>query len=200
VPPWILQCFQEFLCDGEPVNAADMAALADLSRYTDDVVEQSFEAARAWIRDPGRGRIHALARWLVGTAQRKQEAEQARGHGVVPVSCGPAEPGWSVWGLEAESSPPARAREEATSPAEEVWSHVLEELAHQLPASAFDTWVRDTRVVSAEGGEYVVGVPHAHARSWLENRLATTIRAKLGSLTGRDSNVRFVVEDGRDQG
>ena len=52
-----------------------------------------------------------------------------------------------------------------------VWRKVLSDLAIQMPAGSYDTWVRDTWVMGFEDGEFIIGLPNAYARDWLENRL-----------------------------
>jgi chromosomal replication initiator protein len=77
---------------------------------------------------------------------------------------------------------------------EQVWHAVLGQLQMELPKATFETWVRETQLVTQEDGTFVVGAPNAYARDWLENRLKTPIRRSLSSLLGRNSlEVQFVV-------
>lgn len=75
----------------------------------------------------------------------------------------------------------------------EIWKAALSDLASTLPAQTFETWVRDTNVLSCADGEFVIGVPHAQARDWLHNRLRPQIRRTLGRLTQRSTDVSFAV-------
>lgn len=75
----------------------------------------------------------------------------------------------------------------------EVWQMALNELALSMPAPTFETWVRDTSVLGYEDGEFVIGVPHAYARDWLQNRLRPQIKRILGRLLQRSVEVTFRV-------
>ena len=60
--------------------------------------------------------------------------------------------------------------------AEKAWQSAIGQLQMEMPKASFDTWVRDTRVVSYEEGVVTIGVRNAYARDWLDNRLASTVR------------------------
>jgi len=62
-----------------------------------------------------------------------------------------------------------------------------------MPVATFDTWVRDTWIVSHEDDEYIIGLPNSYARDWLENRLRNTIKRTLSSIVHRSVQVRFQV-------
>ncbi|MCC6458318.1 MAG: chromosomal replication initiator protein DnaA [Caldilineaceae bacterium] len=74
-----------------------------------------------------------------------------------------------------------------------VWRMVLSELALQMPSSTYDTWVRDTVVIGYEDGEFIIGMPNAYARDWLENRLRHTIKRSLSSIMRRAVQIQFRV-------
>ncbi len=77
---------------------------------------------------------------------------------------------------------------------EHIWPAVLGQLQLEMPKSTFETWVKDTTLVTHEDGTYVVGAPNAFAKDWLENRLKSTIKRTLSNLVGRNSvEVNFVV-------
>jgi hypothetical protein len=77
---------------------------------------------------------------------------------------------------------------------EKTWSGALNELQLQMTKATFDTYVKDTRIVSHEDGTIVVGAPNALARDWLENRLLTTIERTLVGIVGHSVKVEVVVE------
>ena len=70
---------------------------------------------------------------------------------------------------------------------------LLSELALQMPSATYDTWVRDTVVMGYEDGEFIIGMPNAYARDWLENRLRPTIKRTLSSIMRRSVQVQFRV-------
>ncbi|MCB0190301.1 MAG: chromosomal replication initiator protein DnaA, partial [Caldilineaceae bacterium] len=74
-----------------------------------------------------------------------------------------------------------------------VWQMLLSEMALQMPSATFNTWVRDTWVIAYEDGEFIIGLPNAYARDWLENRLRNKIKRALGSFIHRAVQVQFLV-------
>ena len=60
--------------------------------------------------------------------------------------------------------------------------------------ATFDTWVRNTRLVSCQDGVFVVGTQNEFARDWLENRLLTTVERTLVGIVGYLVKVRFVTD------
>jgi chromosomal replication initiator protein len=77
--------------------------------------------------------------------------------------------------------------------ADQVWQAALGELQLELPRAAFETWLREARLVAYEDGTFVVGVANAYAKDWVENRLHAVILRILAHLAGRTVAVRFVV-------
>ncbi|MBX3014558.1 MAG: chromosomal replication initiator protein DnaA [Caldilineaceae bacterium] len=74
-----------------------------------------------------------------------------------------------------------------------IWQMLLSELSLQMQSATYNTWVRDTWVIAYEDGEFIVGLPNAYARDWLENRLRHKIKRVLGSLIHRSVQVQFRV-------
>jgi chromosomal replication initiator protein len=77
--------------------------------------------------------------------------------------------------------------------ANQIWQAALGELQLELTRSAFETWLRDARLVTYEDNTFVVGVNNGYARDWLENRLCAVIVRTLTRLTKKTVAVRFVV-------
>jgi chromosomal replication initiator protein len=77
--------------------------------------------------------------------------------------------------------------------AKKIWNATLGELELQMTRATFDTWLKDSRLLSYEEGEFVVGVRNDYAKDWLENRLKDTILRALTSILGEEAQVRFVV-------
>jgi chromosomal replication initiator protein len=74
-----------------------------------------------------------------------------------------------------------------------VWQTVLGELELQMPSATFNTWVRDTWVLGYEDGEFIIGLPNAYARDWLENRLRYKVKRILTTIMHRQAQVTFQV-------
>jgi hypothetical protein len=88
-------------------------------------------------------------------------------------------------------------KERSTSPLPErnVWQAALGELQLQMTKATFDTWVRNTRLVSCQDGVFVIGAQNEFTRDWLENRLLTTVKRTLVGILGHAVEVRFVVNE-----
>jgi len=80
--------------------------------------------------------------------------------------------------------------------AEQAWQSALGQLQMEMPKASFDTWVRDTQLLSYENGLFVIGVRNAYAREWLESRLSSSVTRLLMGIMNRSVDVRFVVHGG----
>src|SRR5438034_11586324 len=76
---------------------------------------------------------------------------------------------------------------------DQIWSQVQEELRFQLAKRTYDMWLKNTSVVSADGGTFRIGVPSKLAKDWLEDRFAGLIQETLQAVTGNEVEVDFVV-------
>ena len=74
----------------------------------------------------------------------------------------------------------------------QLWQAVLGELQLGMTRAQYDTWFKDTSVVSEEDDVYCVGVPNAFAREWLESKYRPNVRTILQRLIGRTVDVRFI--------
>src|SRR5882762_10428921 len=74
----------------------------------------------------------------------------------------------------------------------QLWHAALGELQLGLTKANYDTWFKDTAIVSEEDDVYLVGVPNAFAREWLENKYRQQVRDALRHLVCRTVDVRFV--------
>ena len=78
----------------------------------------------------------------------------------------------------------------------ELWRAVLGELQLAMTKANYDTWFKETSVISEEDDVFCIGVPNAFAREWLENKYRTQVRTALQRLIGRTVDVRFVTLPG----
>ena len=78
----------------------------------------------------------------------------------------------------------------------QLWQAALGELQLNLSRGHYDTWFKDTYVVSEEDDVYCIGVPNAFAREWLESKYRTQVREVLQRLVGRTVDVRFMTVPG----
>ena len=75
----------------------------------------------------------------------------------------------------------------------QAWQSALGQLQMEMPKASFDTWVRDSRMISCEDGSFTIGVHNAYARDWLESRLSSTVTRLLMGIMNREVRVQFVV-------
>ena len=76
---------------------------------------------------------------------------------------------------------------------DQVWQAALGELQLQMSKPTFDTWVKPAKVMSYEDGEFIVGVPSAYIKDWLEQRLLSSFKRSLTGILGRSVDVTFIV-------
>jgi chromosomal replication initiator protein len=77
--------------------------------------------------------------------------------------------------------------------AEQAWQAALGQLQMDMPKASFDTWVRNADVVSYEDNVFVIGVPNAYARDWLESRLTSKMKRLLCGIMNKTVSLRFIV-------
>jgi len=78
---------------------------------------------------------------------------------------------------------------------QQAWDSVLSQLQLDMPRASFDTWVRDTEVLSLEYGVMTIAARNVYARDWLEARLSSTVQGLLVGVLNQSVSVRFVVGD-----
>lgn len=196
IPDWLLEEFEFLLGEGRRANRADRAALAEMAALPKHVILQAMDAARAWLDDETKGPIHSLARWLLGTAKRKLEAERSRGNSAttlppeaspyVEEGYRPPTPGILRKGEDARQASGAPEDEESA-----FWASVLHELESRMPVDVFYRWIQPLRLLSREEDVYVIGLGNIQAKDWVENRFTHTLRMLLSSRAGHAVEVRF---------
>jgi chromosomal replication initiator protein len=77
--------------------------------------------------------------------------------------------------------------------ADQIWQAALGELQLQMTKATFETWVKNTHVISHEDGTFIIGVHNAFTKDWLENRLLTTIKRTLVGIVGHSVEVKFTI-------
>ena len=63
-----------------------------------------------------------------------------------------------------------------------MWRQALGELQLQMAKAAFDTWVKQTRVLGFRNTTLIIGVRNGYIRGWLENRLKGVILRTVKGL------------------
>ena len=77
---------------------------------------------------------------------------------------------------------------------QQLWQAALGELQLQMSRPNYDTWFKDTTLVSVDGDTCVIAVPNPFTMEWLETRCVPLIRKTLVGIVGRPVDVRFVLK------
>ncbi|HLL22200.1 MAG TPA: chromosomal replication initiator protein DnaA [Kofleriaceae bacterium] len=79
--------------------------------------------------------------------------------------------------------------------AKQVWRAALGELQVSLSPANFETWLRDTALVSVDDNKFHVAVPNGFAKDWLESRYRSLISQTLARVVGYSVTVEFEVRE-----
>src|SRR4051812_13374898 len=77
----------------------------------------------------------------------------------------------------------------------QVWRATLGELQVSLSPANYETWLKDTALVSVDDTRFRVAVPNGFAKDWLETRYRSLISQTLARVVGYSVNVEFEVRD-----
>jgi len=78
--------------------------------------------------------------------------------------------------------------------ANQLWQTALGQLELQLDRPTYETWIKDTEVISYEDDVLVIGAHSAYAKDWLENRLYGDIQRTVTNIANRTTSLRFIVQ------
>lgn len=76
---------------------------------------------------------------------------------------------------------------------DQVWQDVLSQLQLQMTRATFDTWLKDTHIVSQNNDKLIIGTKNTFAKDWLENRLYNTINRTVVNIVGQHVDLQFIV-------
>jgi len=79
--------------------------------------------------------------------------------------------------------------------AKQVWRAALGELQVSLSPANFETWLRDTALISVDDNRFRVAVPNGFAKDWLESRYRSLISQTLARVVGYNVQVEFEVRE-----
>jgi chromosomal replication initiator protein len=79
--------------------------------------------------------------------------------------------------------------------AKDAWLATLGQLQIQLNRSTYDTWLRHADLLGYEDGRFVVTVPHAYAKDWIDRHLLASMTRTLSDIFQRDSEIQVIVWD-----
>ncbi|MBI1792644.1 MAG: hypothetical protein HYR70_00445 [Chloroflexi bacterium] len=78
---------------------------------------------------------------------------------------------------------------------QQAWQSVLGQLQMEMPRASFETWVRDTEVLSLEDGVMTISTRNTYARDWLESRLQSTAQRLLIGILNQSISVQFIAQN-----
>ena len=76
---------------------------------------------------------------------------------------------------------------------EEAWQSTQGELELNVGRGSYATWLKSTKYVSYEDGQFFVGVPNGYVKEWLEHRMLSDIKRLLSERMTRSVEVSFVL-------
>ncbi len=77
--------------------------------------------------------------------------------------------------------------------AKDAWLATLGQLQIQLNRSTYDTWLRHAELLGYEDGRFVVTVPHAYAKDWIDRHLLQSMTRTLSDIFRRECEVQIIV-------
>jgi hypothetical protein len=81
----------------------------------------------------------------------------------------------------------------ADSELEALWDDVLDHLSYQMIRTAFDAWLRSTRLIGLTDNHFIVAVKNGAAYQWLQYRLAPVIRRAIKQVVGCEAVLEFQI-------
>jgi len=79
--------------------------------------------------------------------------------------------------------------------AENLWSDVAGRLRGALNETTYRTWFSEARALELSVGEFVLALPNAFSRDWIEGHFLGLIHAALRDATGEERQIRLVVDE-----
>jgi chromosomal replication initiator protein len=77
--------------------------------------------------------------------------------------------------------------------AKDAWRATLGQLQIELNRSTYDTWLRHADLLGYDDGRFMVTVPNAYAKDWIEQHLLSAMIDKISRVYGRACDIQIVV-------
>jgi len=74
-----------------------------------------------------------------------------------------------------------------------LWQEVKERLRMQMTQATYDSWVRQTELVSMEGNRWLIQCDSTFAQECLEQRLNGTLTRTVNGVAGHEVALKFIV-------
>ncbi|MGH2754996.1 MAG: chromosomal replication initiator protein DnaA [Actinomycetota bacterium] len=105
--------------------------------------------------------------------------------------------------VQISSDAPSRSSEETPAagsarvldPPEDIWARAAAELRSSIPEGNFTTWFSRSQAVGIDGGTFVLGVPSAFVKEWIESHYVTQLNAALTRAAGHPLSLMLKTDD-----
>lgn len=74
-----------------------------------------------------------------------------------------------------------------------IWTNVLADLKNVLSEANFTTWFRETKIVSINGNEVIIGVPHTFAQEWIQQKFHKDVLECLKEYHPETSSIDYKI-------
>jgi len=81
---------------------------------------------------------------------------------------------------------------------DELWEVALGEIELQLSKANFNTWFKNTKILSVENGAVVIGVPNIFTKEWLEKKYNDSILKALQNISREITKISYKVYSPKD--
>ncbi len=78
---------------------------------------------------------------------------------------------------------------------EELWETVLAQIQSTISQANFNTWFKNTEIVSVEENSILISVPNSFAKEWLENKYGKTILKIVGTINDDIREIKYVINN-----
>ncbi len=79
------------------------------------------------------------------------------------------------------------------------WNQVLDQLKLQMTKETFNSWVKETKLISHDDHQLTLTVKNEYAKEWLQNRLHDTISRTASNIFDQDLTINFVIDEQQQQ-
>jgi chromosomal replication initiator protein len=77
---------------------------------------------------------------------------------------------------------------------EDLWQAVLAQIQFHISPANFETWFKNTHILSKKGGTILIAVPNSFSREWIENKYHKLILTTLHGLNEEIKEAKYLVE------
>src|SRR3712207_1234281 len=101
----------------------------------------------------------------------------------------------SETGVAAGTTSGNQITQDSEEAARDLWERCVPELKARLSDGNFTAWFSQTRAESLDGETFVLAVPSAFVRDWIQGRYVNDMRAALTQVAGRPLSIAIVADE-----